>query len=150
MGKRMCVTDAAEAAGRATATLRSRDGWGSAQAAVAEDALTRMDAAEAAGRPTAAPSSLAGWMGDRRRRRRQRWGKGKMTRRPYSLTHARQRPQNGEVTYLENNRAGITVYGFVVDRTWLHALFMIEFSLVMWLLGKTQSLPNKSPFASIQ
>ncbi|KAG8071116.1 hypothetical protein GUJ93_ZPchr0006g41617 [Zizania palustris] len=41
------------------------------------------------------------------------------------------------VTYLENNRAGITVYGFVVDRTWLHALFMIEFSLVMWLLGKT-------------
>ncbi|KAL6899263.1 hypothetical protein ACP4OV_005921 [Aristida adscensionis] len=41
------------------------------------------------------------------------------------------------VTYLENNRAGITVYGFVVDRSWLHALFMIEFSLVMWLLGKT-------------
>lgn len=41
------------------------------------------------------------------------------------------------VTYLENNRAGITVYGFVVDRAWLHALFMIEFSLVMWLLGKT-------------
>ncbi|KAL0903391.1 hypothetical protein M5K25_027767 [Dendrobium thyrsiflorum] len=41
------------------------------------------------------------------------------------------------VTYLENNRAGITLFGFVVDRTWLHALFMIEFSLVMWLLGKT-------------
>ncbi|XP_062224789.1 uncharacterized protein LOC133923520 [Phragmites australis] len=41
------------------------------------------------------------------------------------------------VTYLENNRGGITVFGFVVDRTWLHALFMIEFSLVMWLLGKT-------------
>ncbi|XP_020259172.1 uncharacterized protein LOC109835613, partial [Asparagus officinalis] len=41
------------------------------------------------------------------------------------------------VTYLENNRAGITVFGFVVDRTWLHALFMIEFSLVMWMLGKT-------------
>ncbi|KAL6838336.1 hypothetical protein ACP4OV_031840 [Aristida adscensionis] len=41
------------------------------------------------------------------------------------------------VTYLENNRAGIMVFGFVVDRTWLHALFMIEFSLVMWLLGKT-------------
>nr|CAD1825104.1 unnamed protein product [Ananas comosus var. bracteatus] len=36
-----------------------------------------------------------------------------------------------------NNRAGITVFGFVVDRTWLHALFMIEFSLVTWLLGKT-------------
>ncbi|XP_062183715.1 uncharacterized protein LOC133887757 [Phragmites australis] len=41
------------------------------------------------------------------------------------------------VTYLENNQAGITVFGFVVDRTWLHALFMIEFSLVTWLLGKT-------------
>jgi hypothetical protein len=41
------------------------------------------------------------------------------------------------VTYLENNQAGITVFGFVVDRTCLHALFMIEFSLVMWLLGKT-------------
>ncbi|PKU63342.1 uncharacterized protein LOC110106869 [Dendrobium catenatum] len=41
------------------------------------------------------------------------------------------------VTYMENNRAGITLFGFVVDRTWLHALFMIEFSLVMWLLGKT-------------
>ncbi|KAJ3681014.1 hypothetical protein LUZ60_015503 [Juncus effusus] len=41
------------------------------------------------------------------------------------------------VTYLENNKAGISVFGFVVDRTWLHALFMIEFSLVMWLLGKT-------------
>ncbi|WOL00472.1 hypothetical protein Cni_G09185 [Canna indica] len=41
------------------------------------------------------------------------------------------------VTYLEHNRAGITVFGFVVDRTWLHALFMIEFSLVMWMLGKT-------------
>jgi hypothetical protein len=56
MGKRMCVTDAAEAAGRARAR---RDGWGSGQAAVAEDVLTRMDAA---GRTTA-PCSLAGWMG---------------------------------------------------------------------------------------
>ncbi|KAH7674543.1 hypothetical protein IHE45_08G081300 [Dioscorea alata] len=41
------------------------------------------------------------------------------------------------VTYLENNRAGITVFGFVVDRAWLHTIFMIEFSLVLWLLGKT-------------
>jgi hypothetical protein len=44
MGKRMCVTDAAEAAGRATATQLARSlaraiGWGSA---VAEDVLTRM------------------------------------------------------------------------------------------------------------
>ncbi|XP_008788884.3 uncharacterized protein LOC103706529 [Phoenix dactylifera] len=41
------------------------------------------------------------------------------------------------VTYLENNRAGITVFGFVVDRSSLQGLFMIEFSLVLWLLGKT-------------
>ncbi|KAL6202406.1 hypothetical protein ACLB2K_026114 [Fragaria x ananassa] len=41
------------------------------------------------------------------------------------------------VTYFENNRAGITIYGFTLDRTTLHMLFMIEFSLVLWLLGKT-------------
>ncbi|XP_062015424.1 uncharacterized protein LOC133731985 [Rosa rugosa] len=41
------------------------------------------------------------------------------------------------VTYFENNRAGITVYGFTLDRTTLHMLFMIEFSLILWLLGKT-------------
>ncbi|EAY86337.1 hypothetical protein OsI_07714 [Oryza sativa Indica Group] len=55
---------------------------------------------------------------------------------PFQNNHCFQQRQ-ALVTYLENNRAGITVYGFVVDRTWLHALFMIEFSLVMWLLGKT-------------
>jgi Protein of unknown function (DUF3537) len=41
------------------------------------------------------------------------------------------------VTYFENNKGGITIYGFLVDRNWLHALFMIEFSLMMWLPGKT-------------
>ncbi|KAJ6852472.1 uncharacterized protein M6B38_255865 [Iris pallida] len=41
------------------------------------------------------------------------------------------------VTYLENNRAGITVFGFVLDRGYLHMVFMIELSLVLWLLGKT-------------
>jgi hypothetical protein len=42
--KRMCVTEAAEAAVRTTATqlARARDGWGSTQAAVAEEVLTRM------------------------------------------------------------------------------------------------------------
>lgn len=55
---------------------------------------------------------------------------------PFQNNHCFQQRQ-ALVTYLENNRAGITVYGFVVDRMWLHALFMIEFSLVMWLLGKT-------------
>ncbi|KAK1291562.1 hypothetical protein QJS10_CPB17g01992 [Acorus calamus] len=41
------------------------------------------------------------------------------------------------VTYLENNRAGITVFGFMVDRAWLHTIFGVELSLVLWLLGKT-------------
>ncbi|XP_010529468.1 PREDICTED: uncharacterized protein LOC104806325 isoform X2 [Tarenaya hassleriana] len=41
------------------------------------------------------------------------------------------------VTYLENNRAGITVYGFMVDRAWLHTIFGIELALFLWLLNKT-------------
>ncbi|KAM7265771.1 hypothetical protein ACFE04_003454 [Oxalis oulophora] len=41
------------------------------------------------------------------------------------------------VTYLENNRAGITVYGFMLDRTWLHTIFVIELALLLWLLNKT-------------
>ncbi|KAJ8622646.1 hypothetical protein MRB53_031175 [Persea americana] len=41
------------------------------------------------------------------------------------------------VTYFENNRAGITVFGFMLDRTWIHTIFGIELSLVLWLLGKT-------------
>ncbi|CAL5031791.1 unnamed protein product [Urochloa decumbens] len=55
----------------------------------------------------------------------------------FQVTNISFQKRQALVTYLENNRAGITVFGFVVDRTWLHALFMIEFSLVMWLLGKT-------------
>ncbi|WOK99828.1 hypothetical protein Cni_G08540 [Canna indica] len=41
------------------------------------------------------------------------------------------------VTYLENNRAGITIFGFTVDRAWLHTIFMLETTLFLWLLGKT-------------
>ncbi|CAN0900989.1 hypothetical protein LINGRAHAP2_LOCUS21149 [Linum grandiflorum] len=41
------------------------------------------------------------------------------------------------VTYFENNRAGITVYGFTLDRSTLHSLFGVELALVLWLLGKT-------------
>ncbi|GMH05767.1 hypothetical protein Nepgr_007607 [Nepenthes gracilis] len=41
------------------------------------------------------------------------------------------------VNYFENNRAGITVYGFLLDRAWLQLIFGIEMSLVLWLLGKT-------------
>ncbi|XP_047336896.1 uncharacterized protein LOC124940423 [Impatiens glandulifera] len=41
------------------------------------------------------------------------------------------------VTYFENNRAGISLYGFVLDRGSLHTIFGVELSLVLWLLGKT-------------
>ncbi|CAI0436329.1 unnamed protein product [Linum tenue] len=41
------------------------------------------------------------------------------------------------VSYFENNRAGITVYGFTLDRTTLHSIFGFELALVLWLLGKT-------------
>ncbi|XVF75255.1 hypothetical protein PTKIN_Ptkin13bG0173000 [Pterospermum kingtungense] len=44
------------------------------------------------------------------------------------------------VTYLEHSRAGITVYGFMVDRTGIRTIFGIELALLLWLLKKT--IPN--------
>ncbi|XP_020674932.1 uncharacterized protein LOC110094117 [Dendrobium catenatum] len=41
------------------------------------------------------------------------------------------------VTYFENNKAGITIFGFVLDRTWLHTVCMLELTLFLWLLSKT-------------
>ncbi|XP_015056761.1 uncharacterized protein LOC107003031 [Solanum pennellii] len=41
------------------------------------------------------------------------------------------------VTYFEHNKAGITVYGFMLDRTWLHTIFAIQLSLTLWILNKT-------------
>ncbi|XP_031124752.1 uncharacterized protein LOC116027329 [Ipomoea triloba] len=41
------------------------------------------------------------------------------------------------VTYFEHNRAGITVYGFMLDRSWLHTIFAIQLSLTLWILNKT-------------
>ncbi|KAL4562558.1 hypothetical protein LXL04_034765 [Taraxacum kok-saghyz] len=41
------------------------------------------------------------------------------------------------VTYFENNRAGITLFGFMLDRSSLHTIFAIEMSLTLWLLNKT-------------
>ncbi len=63
----------------------SRDGWGSAVAAVAEDVVTRMDGAEAAAKSSKKEEALLatrGMDGDRRRRARAK------------LTHDRAR-QNG-------------------------------------------------------
>ncbi|KAK7359843.1 hypothetical protein VNO77_01808 [Canavalia gladiata] len=41
------------------------------------------------------------------------------------------------VTYMENNKAGITVFGFMLDRTWLHSIFGVQLALCLWLLNKT-------------
>ncbi|XP_031486121.1 uncharacterized protein LOC116254716 [Nymphaea colorata] len=41
------------------------------------------------------------------------------------------------VTYFEHNRAGISVFGLMLDRSSLHTVFGIELSLVLWILGKT-------------
>ncbi|EMS62551.1 hypothetical protein TRIUR3_23468 [Triticum urartu] len=41
------------------------------------------------------------------------------------------------VTFLENNKAGITVFGFTLDRSYLHTIFMLEWTFFLWLLGKT-------------
>ncbi|KMT12803.1 hypothetical protein BVRB_4g088970 isoform A [Beta vulgaris subsp. vulgaris] len=41
------------------------------------------------------------------------------------------------VTYFEKNRAGITLYGSMLDRTWLQLIFGVELSLVLWLLKET-------------
>ncbi|XP_028778785.1 uncharacterized protein LOC114735269 [Neltuma alba] len=41
------------------------------------------------------------------------------------------------VTYMENNRAGITMFGFMLDRMWLHSIFAIQLALCLWLLNKT-------------
>lgn len=41
------------------------------------------------------------------------------------------------VSYFENNKSGITVFGFMLDRTSLHTMFVIQLSLTLWLLNKT-------------
>ncbi|KAI5333841.1 hypothetical protein L3X38_023973 [Prunus dulcis] len=40
------------------------------------------------------------------------------------------------MTYFENNRADITIYRFTFDRTTLYTIFMLELSLILWLLEK--------------
>ncbi|KAJ7946353.1 DUF3537 domain-containing protein [Quillaja saponaria] len=41
------------------------------------------------------------------------------------------------VTYMEHNRAGVTVFGFMLDRTSLRSIFAIELPIFLWLLNKT-------------
>ncbi|XP_020517432.1 uncharacterized protein LOC18424876 isoform X2 [Amborella trichopoda] len=54
----------------------------------------------------------------------------------YAQTASFQR-REALVKYFEHNRAGISVFGFMLDRASLQVIFMIEMSLVLWILGKT-------------
>ncbi|KAK4275409.1 hypothetical protein QN277_018496 [Acacia crassicarpa] len=55
----------------------------------------------------------------------------------YACTTISYQKRQALVKYFENNSAGITMYGFMLDRSTLHTIFGIELSLVLWLLGKT-------------
>ncbi|KAG6423544.1 hypothetical protein SASPL_113944 [Salvia splendens] len=39
--------------------------------------------------------------------------------------------------YFEHNKAGVSVYGFMLDRTRLHTIFAVHLSLTLWILNKT-------------
>ncbi|XP_024363776.1 uncharacterized protein [Physcomitrium patens] len=41
------------------------------------------------------------------------------------------------VTYLQHTRAGISLYGFVLDRGFLYMIFVITFTSTLFVLGKT-------------
>lgn len=41
------------------------------------------------------------------------------------------------VSYLQHSNAGISIYGFVLDRGFMYALFGLELSLVLFILGLT-------------
>ncbi|KAJ7543533.1 hypothetical protein O6H91_09G042300 [Diphasiastrum complanatum] len=41
------------------------------------------------------------------------------------------------VSYLQHNKAGISTYGFVLDRAFIFTILGIEFSLVLFILGMT-------------
>ncbi|XP_021849040.2 uncharacterized protein [Spinacia oleracea] len=44
------------------------------------------------------------------------------------------------VTYFERNKAGIQLYGFMLDRTWLKLIFGVQLSLALFLLRQTITL----------
>ncbi|CAB4278047.1 unnamed protein product [Prunus armeniaca] len=58
----------------------------------------------------------------------------------YSYSTISYQKRQALVTYLENNRAGITIYGFTFDRTTLHTIFMLELSLI---LGEMSALRQR-------
>lgn len=41
------------------------------------------------------------------------------------------------VTYMQSNPGGLTIYGYTVDRALIGTIFFLEFSLALFVLGKT-------------
>jgi hypothetical protein len=47
------------------------------------------------------------------------------------------------VLYLLANPGGITIYGWIVDRTFLNTILMLELTLVLFVLSKTVVIPGR-------
>ncbi|KAK3120928.1 hypothetical protein QOZ80_8BG0643580 [Eleusine coracana subsp. coracana] len=47
------------------------------------------------------------------------------------------------VLYLLSNPGGITIYGWIVDRTFLNTILMLELTLVLFVLSKTVVIPGR-------
>uniref|UniRef100_A0A0A8Y629 Uncharacterized protein n=1 Tax=Arundo donax TaxID=35708 RepID=A0A0A8Y629_ARUDO len=48
------------------------------------------------------------------------------------------------VLYLLSNPGGITIFGWIVDRTFLNTILMLELTLVLFVLSKTVVIPAKT------
>lgn len=86
--------------------------------------------------PTPARARPAAWEEDEEQRNEEEDLEDNLVGHPQANCMSYQKRQ-ALVTYLENNRAGITLYGFMLDRSSLHMIFGLQLSLVLWLLGKT-------------
>uniref|UniRef100_A0A7N2MMU2 Uncharacterized protein n=1 Tax=Quercus lobata TaxID=97700 RepID=A0A7N2MMU2_QUELO len=56
-----------------------------------------------------------------------------------SMYHKRQ----AFVMYMQSNLGGATIYGWTIDRPLINTVFFLEFSLVLFVLGKTMTFTTK-------
>ena len=47
------------------------------------------------------------------------------------------------VMYMQSNLGGATIYGWTIDRPLINTIFFLEFSLVLFVLGKTITFTTK-------
>ncbi|KAI3929438.1 hypothetical protein MKW92_011761 [Papaver armeniacum] len=50
------------------------------------------------------------------------------------------------VTYLQSNQAGVTIYGWTVNRELISTVFLSELSLILFVLGKTVIFTSQSTY----